>query len=251
MGDPPFSEILPDSTRGYQKPPTPGWTLRGGFLPDFLSCWKLTKTQVRACTPTHKGAPEGAGEPTGSSKKARRHQHSPVSLPEDTEGTATRCPCPRAAEGEPGSVWLGQDTAGPHPGDGGAMHGGLEGQQPNQEDQTWEQSRGGEGWRLGLDFLANKMWVHPRRWRNGGQGHPFLQSPCCCCDLLIPHRQGLRSGSHFVQFLWGSITKHHSAPTIHTRNPPGDLTSLCPNPNSPRGPPRSAAQGTQTPGVLP
>ena len=108
------------------------------------------------------------------------------------------------------------------------MHGGLEGQRPNHEDQTWEQSRGGEGWRLGLNFLANKIWVHPRRWRNGGQGP--CSPPCCCCDLLIPHRQELRSGSHFVQFLWGSITKHHSAPITHTRNPPGDSLPCAPTP---------------------
>ena len=171
-------------------------------------------------------------------------------------------PCPRTLRALPpgapaheqqresqGVYGWGRTLQGPHPGDGGAIRGGLEGQRPNHEDQTWEQSRGGEGWRLGLNFLANKIWVHPRRWRNGGQGP--CSPPCCCCDLLIPHRQELRSGSHFVQFLWGSITKHHSAPITHTRNPPGDLTSLCPNPNSPGGPPRSAAQGAQTPGVLP
>ena len=109
---------------------------------------------------------------------------------------------------------------------------------------TWEQRRGGEGWRLGLDFLANKMWVHLRRWRNGGQGP--CSPPCCCCDLLIPHRQGLRSASHFVQTVF--MGQHHQT-SLCLDNTYKELS----RPYFPvlqpstllGGPPRSAAQGAR------
>lgn len=152
-----------------------------GFLPDFLSCQKLTKTQVSACNPTHKGAPEGAVEPTGSSETARRRRHSPVSLPEDTVGTAARCPCPQAAEG---SVQSGQDTAGPHPGDGGAMQGGLEGQRPNQEDQTWEQSRGRDGWTLGSTSWQTRY------------GCVHIDGGMLGRGLAVPHAAAMTYSSH-------------------------------------------------------